>query len=202
MAEQFRPPRSEVRRGSFGNPWGSAVFDSTSAATPWNANTAAGIGLPGWAPSTWSEVSRPDQEMTTWPRQKPTFRCACLGGQGPPPESVPAPAFLCSSRGSSSSRSDGEISTSASSVTDVQHVQSLMVGQPSVGALLHSQGTCLPCRFHKQPEGCKAGVRCLYCHHHTHEEWSLSKTVKCFRSYVAEYRANYGASLEGIARLL
>eukprot|EP00928_Gymnodinium_smaydae_P045853 TRINITY_DN3051_c0_g2_i1.p1 TRINITY_DN3051_c0_g2~~TRINITY_DN3051_c0_g2_i1.p1 ORF type:complete len:264 (-),score=30.43 TRINITY_DN3051_c0_g2_i1:247-1038(-) len=72
-------------------------------------------------------------------------------------------------------------------------------GQPSFGSMFHASGTCLPCRFHKHPDGCKVGASCDYCHH-PHDDWSLPKTQKFFRKHVAAYLAYHGLRGQGSER--
>merc|ERR1712048_1492258 len=52
---------------------------------------------------------------------------------------------------------------------------------PSVGAVLHSQGTCKPCAWFWKPQGCKSGAECRHCHLCSPEELQRRKTAKVSR---------------------
>eukprot|EP00928_Gymnodinium_smaydae_P079673 TRINITY_DN6353_c0_g1_i2.p1 TRINITY_DN6353_c0_g1~~TRINITY_DN6353_c0_g1_i2.p1 ORF type:complete len:198 (+),score=17.48 TRINITY_DN6353_c0_g1_i2:79-594(+) len=123
-----------------------------------------------------------------------------LALQMPPCESIPMPAFQTPEWSSPRQMPGGEMSMSSRPSVDVAPPRSFISGIPSVGALLHAQGRCLPCRFHKQTGLCQKGAKCIYCHHHAHDEWSQSKTMKYFRAHIWEYRAYYGPWLESISR--
>eukprot|EP00928_Gymnodinium_smaydae_P003089 TRINITY_DN11104_c0_g2_i1.p1 TRINITY_DN11104_c0_g2~~TRINITY_DN11104_c0_g2_i1.p1 ORF type:complete len:155 (+),score=17.74 TRINITY_DN11104_c0_g2_i1:86-550(+) len=136
--------------------------------------------------------------------------------QGPAPEFVPTPRFRCTSGHSSLGGSDENSSDYSNPVLTLQSIPGRREGSddtinvfssstarvpPSSSssrmlprsflAALHSQGRCLPCRYHKQAEGCKVGACCNYCLY-PHEDWSLSRTQRNFRKHIGEYSAQHG----------
>eukprot|EP00928_Gymnodinium_smaydae_P091023 TRINITY_DN7471_c1_g4_i2.p1 TRINITY_DN7471_c1_g4~~TRINITY_DN7471_c1_g4_i2.p1 ORF type:complete len:182 (+),score=6.56 TRINITY_DN7471_c1_g4_i2:144-689(+) len=141
--------------------------------------------------------SEVDQEPTMSRNREQIQRGSGHASRIPPPELVPMPVFKGASGSSSSAEPDEQISASTSSSAGAPATRSSYFGHPSRGALLHAQGCCLPCRYHKHPDGCKVGVDCKYCHH-AHDEWSLSKTVRYFRTNIAGYRAYYEPLLDDI----
>eukprot|EP00928_Gymnodinium_smaydae_P073246 TRINITY_DN5648_c0_g1_i1.p1 TRINITY_DN5648_c0_g1~~TRINITY_DN5648_c0_g1_i1.p1 ORF type:complete len:194 (+),score=19.32 TRINITY_DN5648_c0_g1_i1:106-687(+) len=175
----------------------SSFIDYASAqheVTPRNAEAAA---RPVCDTCARSEGSSLDGELATFGSAH--MLCgSSLALRIPPPESVPLPGFSIPVESSPRRSSDGEMSVSNRPSAGVPHTQSSIAGQPSVGALLHAHGRCLPCRFQRQAGGCQKGAKCLYCHHCAHEDWSLSKTVKYFRAHICEYQACYGPWLESL----
>eukprot|EP00928_Gymnodinium_smaydae_P094965 TRINITY_DN8077_c0_g1_i2.p1 TRINITY_DN8077_c0_g1~~TRINITY_DN8077_c0_g1_i2.p1 ORF type:complete len:232 (+),score=15.18 TRINITY_DN8077_c0_g1_i2:101-697(+) len=179
----------------------SSIIDYASArhgAAPWNAEAAA---RPSCATRVRSAVSRLDTKVATSGSEQ------MLGGSGRPlkmqpplPESIPMPAFPITPESSPRRSSDGGMSVSHRAPAGVPPTRSFVARQPSVGELLHAQGRCLPCRFQRQAGGCQKGAKCFYCHHHSHGEWSMSKTVKHFRGHICEYRATYEPWLESMSR--
>eukprot|EP00928_Gymnodinium_smaydae_P003090 TRINITY_DN11104_c0_g3_i1.p1 TRINITY_DN11104_c0_g3~~TRINITY_DN11104_c0_g3_i1.p1 ORF type:complete len:154 (+),score=12.88 TRINITY_DN11104_c0_g3_i1:61-522(+) len=141
-----------------------------------------------------------------------------MGEQSPSPEFVPAPRFQ-SSPGHScrggpnvtivvysslvltlqsspglTLRGGAEdtinVSSSSTARDSALSVPKIMLPRRFLAAL-HSQGRCLPCRYHKQAGGCKLSARCNYCHS-PHDDWSLSKTQKNFRKHIGEYSDQHG----------
>eukprot|EP00928_Gymnodinium_smaydae_P091020 TRINITY_DN7471_c1_g1_i2.p1 TRINITY_DN7471_c1_g1~~TRINITY_DN7471_c1_g1_i2.p1 ORF type:complete len:180 (+),score=15.15 TRINITY_DN7471_c1_g1_i2:147-686(+) len=152
---------------------------------------------PVWAMHARSEVGRLHQERVTSGTIERMHGGSGYASQIPPPECVPMPAFQQDEESNSPKGADEQTSVSASSSVGAPAIRSFWNGLPSKGALLHAQGTCLPCRYHKHPDGCKVGADCKYCHH-GHEEWSVSKAVKHFRSNIATYRAYYEPLLDDV----
>eukprot|EP00928_Gymnodinium_smaydae_P091019 TRINITY_DN7471_c1_g1_i1.p1 TRINITY_DN7471_c1_g1~~TRINITY_DN7471_c1_g1_i1.p1 ORF type:complete len:188 (+),score=17.58 TRINITY_DN7471_c1_g1_i1:152-715(+) len=144
-----------------------------------------------------SEIGRLDQELVTSGNSEQIQGGSGHASQIPPPEFVPMPAFQQDEESNSHQGDDEQISVAASSSARAPAPRSYNNGLPSKGTFLHAQGTCLPCRYHKHPDGCKVGADCKYCHH-GHEEWSVSKAVKHFRSNIATYRAYYEPLLDDV----
>eukprot|EP00928_Gymnodinium_smaydae_P094967 TRINITY_DN8077_c0_g1_i4.p1 TRINITY_DN8077_c0_g1~~TRINITY_DN8077_c0_g1_i4.p1 ORF type:complete len:232 (+),score=7.84 TRINITY_DN8077_c0_g1_i4:101-697(+) len=179
----------------------SSIIDYASArhgATPWTAEAAA---RPICATRARSAVSRSDEVIATSGSEQMMSGSGLAWKIRPPlPESIPMPAFPITPESSPRGSSDGETSVSHGPPAGVPPTRSFVARQPSVGELLHAQGRCLPCRFQRQAGGCQKGANCFYCHHHSHAEWSMSKTVKHFRGHICEYRATYEPWLESMSR--
>eukprot|EP00928_Gymnodinium_smaydae_P085741 TRINITY_DN6932_c2_g2_i1.p1 TRINITY_DN6932_c2_g2~~TRINITY_DN6932_c2_g2_i1.p1 ORF type:complete len:157 (+),score=17.23 TRINITY_DN6932_c2_g2_i1:150-620(+) len=144
-----------------------------------------------------------------------------MAQQSPPPDFVPPPRFESSSTHRRHGGSDETMNVSSRSTSRVPALQSSsghsrrggshetingsssstaavpalsyspMILPRSFLAALHMQGRCLPCRYHKHPDGCKKGATCNYCHH-PHDDWSLPRTQKYFRKHIGEYSEEHG----------
>eukprot|EP00928_Gymnodinium_smaydae_P065615 TRINITY_DN4871_c0_g1_i1.p1 TRINITY_DN4871_c0_g1~~TRINITY_DN4871_c0_g1_i1.p1 ORF type:complete len:156 (-),score=18.24 TRINITY_DN4871_c0_g1_i1:597-1064(-) len=86
---------------------------------------------------------------------------------------------------------DETISASRNTTARVPSLRPSVVLPRGFLTALHMHGRCLPCRYHKQADGCKVGATCNYCHH-AHDDWSLARTQKYFRKHIAEYSEEHG----------
>eukprot|EP00928_Gymnodinium_smaydae_P030530 TRINITY_DN22681_c1_g2_i1.p1 TRINITY_DN22681_c1_g2~~TRINITY_DN22681_c1_g2_i1.p1 ORF type:complete len:471 (-),score=34.36 TRINITY_DN22681_c1_g2_i1:252-1664(-) len=73
-------------------------------------------------------------------------------------------------------------------------------GLLSVGSALHSQGSCIPCKFINAKNGCKVGFDCDFCHHpHDDTDGVVRRRRRMAKKQLV--RLAHGASTESPSRI-